>query len=281
MRGDIIHKALVTLGNAVYRPDDPVYISEKEIYNFIRNATVVLPSGGEGSRLKGYTTSDRVHKTVYPLPNNQTMIERTVDMYRKSGFGRFVVLIYHEGDSVKSVLGDGSDMGVEITYSRDPEMQVGRGGAILNALMNGSIPPGKDMIVHNPDDQIVMREEDFVRDIIFGHLRGERKGMKATVVVANGTPYHYTGMEIDGGEVKGIEMYPFIPIPTHIGVTIISRDIYACFHELFDLEIKKDFESVMFQRLVKENKLYSVMIPHEAWIPVNDPKQLELLIERL
>jgi mannose-1-phosphate guanylyltransferase len=207
------------------------------------------------------------------------MAERTIRMYRDEGFRDFVALVFHHAQSVIDVLGDGSRLGVRITYSHDPERPVGRGGAIRNALDNGSIPRTKSLIVHNPDDQIIGYEGSFPRDIVLGHLAGVQRGMLATANVVDGTPYTYTGMKIDRGVVEQLEMYPFIPIPTHVGVTVFSPGVYDYFLKLFDLTKKVDFESVLFPLLAQEKRLYSCMIPGRCWLSVNDPKALAKLIE--
>lgn len=271
--------ALETFRNAIFSPGETMQISDSVLRQFAKNCVVALAVGGEGSRLKAATERQQVHKTALQLPNGDTMTERTIRMYRDAGFYDFVALVFHQAQSVIDVLGDGSKLGVHITYSHDPEHPVGRGGAIRNALDNGSIPRTKSLIVHNPDDQIIKFEGWFPRDIVAGHLAGTQKGMLATAVVVDGTPYTYTGMKIDHGVVEQIEMYPHIPIPTHIGVTIFSSNIYDYFTRLFDLTKKIDFESVLFPLLAEERRLYSFTIPSRCWLSVNDPKALAKLIE--
>ncbi len=271
--------ALENFRNAIYSPGESAQISNAELQQFAKNCVVALAVGGEGSRLKAATESMQVHKTALRLPSGDTMTERTIRMYRDAGFSNFVALVFHHAQSVIDVLGDGSHLDVHITYSHDPEHPVGRGGAIRNALDNGSISRTKNLIVHNPDDQIIKYEGNFPRDIVAGHLAGVRKGMLATAIVVDGTPYTYTGMKIDHGIVEQIEMYPFIPIPTHVGVTVFSPGVYDYFTQLFDLTKKIDFESVLFPILANERQLYSFTIPGRCWLSVNDPKALAKLIE--
>ena len=210
----------------------PQDISDKEWQQFSNNCVVALPAGGEGARLKTVTESQQVHKTSFSLPDRDTMIERTIQIYRDAGLKHFVALVFHHAQSIIDILGNGSSLGVDIKYSHDPEHPIGRGGAIHNAIRNGSIPRKKNLIVHNPDDQIVNYTSCFPRDIIAGHLTGYRKGMIATAVVVNGTPYNYSAMKINQGIVNQMEMYPLIPIPTHIGVTVFSPRAYNYFMQL-------------------------------------------------
>jgi NDP-sugar pyrophosphorylase family protein len=271
--------ALDNFRHAIYSPGETARISNSELQQFANNCIVALAVGGEGSRLRAATESQQVHKTALRLPDGDTMTERTIRMYRDAGFHDFVALVFHHAQSVIDVLGDGSRLGVNIAYSHDPEHPVGRGGAVRNALDNGSIPRSKSLIVHNPDDQIIRYEGNFPRDIVAGHLAGVQKGMLATAVVVDGTPYTYTGMKVDHGIVEQIEMYPYIPIPTHVGVTVFSPSVYDYFTRLFDLSKKVDFESVLFPLLAQDRRLYSFMIPGRCWLSVNDPKALAKLIE--
>lgn len=271
--------ALDNFRHAIYSPGETARISNSELQQFANNCIVALAVGGEGSRLKAATESRQVHKTALRLPDGDTMTERTIRMYRDAGFHDFVALVFHHAQSVIDVLGDGSRLGVNIAYSHDPEHPVGRGGAVRNALDNGSIPRSKSLIVHNPDDQIIRYEGNFPRDIVAGHLAGVQKEMLATAVVVDGTPYTYTGMKVDHGIVEQIEMYPYIPIPTHVGVTVFSPSVYDYFTRLFDLSKKVDFESVLFPLLARDRRLYSFMIPGRCWLSVNDPKALAKLIE--
>jgi mannose-1-phosphate guanylyltransferase len=266
-----MQSALDHFRKAIYSPGETAHINNAQLQQFAENCVVALAVGGEGSRLKATTESQQVHKTALRLPNNDTMTERTIRMYRNEGFRDFVALVFHHAQSVIDVLGDGSRLGVHITYSHDPERPVGRGGAIRNALDNGSIPRTKSLIVHNPDDQIIGYEGSFPGDIVAGHLAGVQKGMLATAVVVDGTPYTYTGMKIDRGVIEQIEMYPYIPIPTHVGVTVFSPGVYDYFLKLFDLTKKVDFESVLFPLLAQERRLYSFMIPGRCWLSVYDP----------
>ena len=271
--------ALNNFKNAIYTPGEIAHISNTELQQFANNCVVALAVVGEGSRLKAMTDSQQVHKTALRLPGGETMTERTIRIYREAGFRNFVALVFHHAQSVIDALGDGSQLDVHITYSHDPERPVGRGGAIRNALDNGSIPRTRSLIVHNPDDQIIRYNGSFPRDIVAGHLAGVQKGMLATAIVVDGTPYTYTGMKIEHGVVEQIEMYPQIPIPTHVGVTVFSPNVYDYFTKLFDLTKKVDFESVLFPLLAEERRLYSFMIPGKCWLSVNDPKALKQLIE--
>lgn len=251
-------------------------IKTDEINKFLENTVVALAVGGEGTRLKTVTGTDVNKNALEVGSEGKTLVSRIIEMYVTAGITEFVALVFANADSIINVLGDGSQFGANIRYSHDPEQPVGRGGAVLNAIMNNTISEQKNLIVHNPDDQIV-NYPNFVNDIVTGHLSGTKKGNIATAIVTTSTPYTFTGMKIKNGSVEEIEMYPEIPVPAHIGVTVFNPSVYSYFKELFSLTEKVDFESVLFPRLTKEKKLFAHGIGNEHWIPVNDPKGLSKL----
>lgn len=273
-----MRKALNELKKKISKISKPRSISKKVWDNFVKNTTIVLMAGGESSRFSEVTNGLAVNKNAFLLPNGETMIEMAIKMYRDAGFKRFVASVFHNANSIESVLGDGGRLGVEIKYSYDPEKPVGKGGAIKHAINQQMIPKNHYIIVHNPDDVIIGFKGNFPKYIARGHLSNNKL---ATVVVVEETPYTYTGMKIIGNVVHQIEMYPQIPIPTHVGITILGPEIHPYFDKLFDLTKKADFESVLFPILAKNKQLSAVSISSDCWIAVNNSKSYKELIKRL
>lgn len=254
---------------------------ENNIKNFIENCTVVLTAGGEGSRFQSVNGASGIQKSAFILPTGESMIERTVKYYRDAGLKEFVILAYHHAESIEKILGDGSELGVQVSYSYDPDRPVGRGGAIKHAIETGTIKKGKYLIVHNPDDQLVGDTSAVLIDAFVTHIKEVELGAVATAIMVGGTHYEFSGFEIVDGKVIGAEMYPFISIPTHIGMTIFSPKAVEYFEELFSTTEKTDFEAVLFPVLTKERKLSAHFVPNESWISVNDEKGLKKLIKKL
>ncbi|MBI3420986.1 MAG: NTP transferase domain-containing protein [Candidatus Sungbacteria bacterium] len=274
-----MRNALENLKKEVYSAGETHPLSDNAWKLFTKQCVIVLAAGGESSRFGFHAASEKIQKNIHQFPNGDTMIERTIRMYRDAGLKDFVLLVFFRAPEIIDLLGDGSRLGVRIRYSHDPEKPVGRGGAMLHALERGILPPDKTCIVHNPDDQVIRYPGVFAHDLIAGHRAGMTKGMLATAVVADGTPYTYTGMKIQEGVVTQAEMYPHIPLPTHIGVTVFDPGVYPYFKRLFDLGKKADFESILFPALVAEQRLYSFAVPTKHWLPVNDQKAFTKLTE--
>lgn len=259
----------------------PQPITDKEWRDFADTTVVVLMAGGESSRFSSVLDGAAAHKTAFELPNGDTMIEMTIRMYRDAGIKKFVAAVSHNAHSIKERLGDGSSMGVELAYSHDPEHPVGKGGAIRHALENGSIPNDYNLIVVNPDDVILDFPGSFPRYICEAHIEGTKQGMVATAVLAVGQALASTGMMVRDNAVVDTQMYPFIPIPAHAGMTIFSPAAYPRFRELFSLKEKTDFEQVLFPLLASENKLWSAGLMDGTWIAVNDLKSYKQLVAAL
>jgi NDP-sugar pyrophosphorylase family protein len=240
---------------------------------------VVLTAGGKGQRISSVTRGDINKNALVIEALDESLIERTVKMYKNVGITQFVVLVYEKSQSLIDILGDGTELGVSIQYSEDPDMPVGKGGAVLHAYNQGLWEKGKSIIVHNPCDQIV-GYDSFVSDMI-ASFEGQKReqGVWGSVVVAQGTPYTYSAMTVTNGLVDEISMYPQIPLPTHIGVSILSPMAVDLFPDFFSLTEKKDFEGVLLPYLAKNGKLGALDIKYEQWIAVKDPKSFSKLNE--
>lgn len=255
-------------------------LSDEEFLLEIANYKIVLMAGGESSRFKEVEGSSSSNKSAFALPNGDTMIEMTLRMYKNAGFKNFLVLVYHQASSIIDVLGDGYKYGVNIEYCYDPEKPVGKGGAIRHAYERGYLKKDENFIVHNPDDIILGIEEQFPKKIISAHKFAEQNNCLATVITVLETPHQYSGFEIKNGFVVDVDMYPMLPIPTHIGVTVFSNKVFELF-SIFDYSKPTDFEKVLFPILSKESKLFATDIPSDSWIAVNNLKSYKQLCKRL
>jgi NDP-sugar pyrophosphorylase family protein len=259
---------------------EPNPVNEETWNDFVNNTTVALMAGGESSRFSSVLEGTQSNKTAFELPNGDTMIEMCIRMYRDMGFKNFVALVFHNAHSIENRVGDGSALGVNITYSYDPEIPIGKGGAVLNALENGTIPETHNLIVANPDD-VVLHFPEFPRYISEAHIEGAQQGAIATAVLGLGQAYYWTGMMVNDNKVVDTKMYPFIPVPAHVGITLFSPKAFPYFRQHFSLTEKSDFENILFPVLATEGKLWSAGLTKGLWIAVNDAKTYKQLISEL
>lgn len=102
-------------------------------------------AAGLGTRLLPY--SAHVAKPAFPVLG-VPLVEWVVIGLRNAGITELIVNLHHVPDSVAGVLGDGSRLGVGITYSYEDRV-LGTGGAIVNAM--DLIGDSDRVLVHNGD----------------------------------------------------------------------------------------------------------------------------------
>lgn len=247
-----------------------------------RDAVVVLPAGGFGYRMRGASSEPGAvtQKALLPLPNGETLIQRLVRQYTEAGFRRFVALVNHAGQEVEAHLGTGSEQGVEIRYSYDPDtIGSGRTGAMLHAMDDGVVPQDRLLVVHNADCHLMHYRGSFPHDLLRAHLAAARTGETvATLAAVDGSAYPFTGMSIGEGRVTDVEMYPFIPVPTHTGITVLTPEALVSLR-VNATQSKQNFERDMFPRWASEGRLAAMVISHVNWVAVDDRKAYRIFCQ--
>ncbi len=279
---DTLESIMAELRERINTEDTTTTVSKEEIEEQKAKTVVVMPAGGKGTRIRAETHSEEINKVMIKIDGKRSMIEKTVQDYVECGIDKFVVLTGFLAEKVEDHLGDGSRWGVTIRYSQDPDgRKVGNAGAILHALNNGTIDDKLTSIVHNPDDMIVGMDRPYGDIFLEGHAKGRKNGCIGTFVVVPETQFQYSGLIINNGKVRDITKYPQIAIPAHTGITMFDPEVYEYFRRLVSLDVESSFENVVCPTLSKENRLYAINILSDSWIPVNDLKGLELVIESL
>ena len=90
----------------------------------------MILAAGRGERLRPLT--ERVPKPMIPIAG-EPLIVHQLRWLRRAGIEDVVVNLHHLGEQVESHVGNGSDVGVRVRYSRE-ETLLGTGGGIKHAL---------------------------------------------------------------------------------------------------------------------------------------------------
>lgn len=107
----------------------------------------MIMAAGRGERLRPIT--DTVPKPMLDIAG-KPLIEHQLDWLRRAGVREIVINLHYLGDSIKNYLGGGSQFGVDIEYSWEPEL-LETGGGIVKALpLLGTAP----FLVLNGDNWI-------------------------------------------------------------------------------------------------------------------------------
>jgi N-acetyl-alpha-D-muramate 1-phosphate uridylyltransferase len=94
-------------------------------------APVCILAGGLGTRLG--EQAQRVPKALVEVAG-APFIFHQLTLLRGYGARRIVMCIAHLGEQIEEAVGDGSELGLDVSYSRDGPTPVGTAGAIRRAL---------------------------------------------------------------------------------------------------------------------------------------------------
>ncbi len=189
----------------------------------------VILAGGKGTRLKPYTT-------VFPKPlmplGDKPILEIVIRQLKSYGFDEIVIAVGHLAELIMTFFGDGSKVGVKITYSRE-DKPLGTAG-------------GLGLIKTELKETFLMMNGDVLTSLNFSDLieYHRRSGAIATIAL------NKRAVKIDFGVVKidndnRIEGYKEKPEIEYL----VSMGVYAFNHKV--LEYIKPNEYLDFPDLVK------------------------------
>jgi NDP-sugar pyrophosphorylase family protein len=142
-------------------------------------------AAGQGTRLRPATESKP--KALVPVAG-RPMIEYPLLLLRHYGIREVVINLHHFGEQIENRLGDGKAFGLEISYSREPEL-LDTGGGLLKAK---SFLRGGAFIVINTDALID------VNLALLIDFHGKMNAAATLVLRADDRADEYGSMEIDG-----------------------------------------------------------------------------------
>jgi NDP-mannose synthase len=173
----------------------------------------IILAGGKGSRLKPFTNS--FPKPLVPV-GDKAILEIVLLQLKQAGVVKVVLAVNHLAHLIRAFFGDGSQMGIEITYSQELE-PLGTAGPLR--------------LVKNLDEDFLVMNGDLLttlsyKDLFNSHVKG---GHVATI----GT--YEKELKIDLGVIqsqKGI-LTDYIEKP--VKRFMVSMGIYAFHRSVVDL----------------------------------------------
>jgi mannose-1-phosphate guanylyltransferase len=142
-------------------------------------------AAGQGTRLHPLT--EHTPKALVPVAG-RPMIEYSLLLLKRYGIREIIINLHHLGDQIESYLGDGKQWGLQITYSKEPEL-LDTGGGLLKAkrfLQDGTF------IVINTDVLIDLALSDLVA------FHEKNRAVATLVLRPDPLADQFGSMEIDG-----------------------------------------------------------------------------------
>ena len=219
----------------------------------------LILAGGKGTRLRPLTLY--TPKPVVPICNRPFLLYQ-IDTLRRAGVRDITLSLSYQPLKIEQQLGDGSDYGVKINYTTEPQ-PMGTAGAYKFA---------EDLI----REPTVVFNGDILTDLDLQAVIEQHKerGATATIVLApveNPSAYGLVETEADGRVLRFLEK----PKADEIRVNTINAGTYVLEPRVLDLIPAGEnysFEYGLFPDLLKRGEKFYAHVPDATyWIDIGTP----------
>jgi NDP-sugar pyrophosphorylase family protein len=190
---------------AAYAPRDAMLLLDARSMGMSR---AVILAGGEGTRLRPYTTV--LPKPLMPI-GDRPVLDIVVRQLKAHGFERITIATGYLAELIEAFFRDGEKYGIPIDYYREHE-PLGTVGAL--ALIDGAAA----------DDLLVMNG-DVLTDIDYGALLARHRASEAAVTIATKVRHIQVSLgvlrfadEHDPTRLTGYDEKPAIDFTASMGV---------------------------------------------------------------
>ncbi|MFB9213643.1 nucleotidyltransferase family protein [Vibrio sinaloensis] len=212
---------------------------------------VFIMAGGFGTRLRPLT--DNCPKPMLKV-GDKPILETVINSFVAAGFVNFYISTHYMPEQIQEYFGDGSDLGIRITYVHE-DSPLGTGGAL--GLLPDSMPRDLPLIMINGD---VLTKVDFQRLLNF-HIKN---GADATMCVREydyQIPYGVINGE--GNKITSMVEKPIQRFFVNAGIYVVSPQVVDSVPKNHRIDMPTLLEQHMNDR---DNVL---MFPiHEYWLDI-------------
>jgi NDP-mannose synthase len=212
----------------------------------------VILAGGLGTRLRPFT--ETIPKPLLPI-GEKAVLEIQINRLKKHGFDEVFLATNHMADYLERFVGDGSQYGVKLSFSRE-QKPLGTVGP-LTLLKNKLEEP---FLVMNGD---ILSLIDFAAFYAFAI---QKQAWLTLAVRQHITPYAFGDIFFEGDRVTGIEEKPNIVKYILAGIYVVRPEIFQVIPEDtyfgMDMLIKE-----MLRRAMPVMKYES----REYWLDIGQP----------
>jgi len=131
-----------------------------------RSMRAVLLAGGEGTRLRPYTSV--LPKPLLPV-GDRPIMDIIVRQLQRAGFERITVATGYLAELIEAYFGDGSKYGIAMDYFREQE-PLGTVGALA--------------LIDRPEEDFLVMNGDILTDLDYGRLLSDHRENDAAVTIA-------------------------------------------------------------------------------------------------
>ena len=212
---------------------------------------VFIMAGGFGTRLRPLT--DTCPKPMLKI-GNKPILETVIRSFIKAGFVNFYISTHYMPEQIQNHFGDGSDLGVQISYVHE-DSPLGTGGAL--GLLPDDLPQDLPLIMMNGD---VLTKVDFERLLDF-HTENQADVTMCVREYDYQIPYGVINGE--GNKITSMVEKPIQRFFVNAGIYVVSPQVIQSVPENHHIDMPTLLEQHMNER---DNIL---MFPiHEYWLDI-------------
>ena len=221
----------------------------------------VIMVGGMGTRLRPLT--ETCPKPVLPVLDKPCLMY-LIESIARAGVKEIILACGYRSQQLKDAIGDGSHLGIDISYSYEDE-PLGTAGAIKKVVDR----LGDTFIAANGD---VFADID-VTEEISEHFRSGALATLSLTPVENPWEFGVAGINDDGRITEFREK----PKPEDAFSNLINAGVYVLEKKIFDLvpeNAKYDLSKELIPLLVKEGEIVQGYKLNGVWLDVGRPNDL-------
>ncbi|PTQ02248.1 nucleotidyltransferase family protein [Vibrio sp. ZF 223] len=212
---------------------------------------VFIMAGGFGTRLKPLT--DSCPKPMLKI-GDKPILETVIRSFTKAGFVNFYISTHYMPEQIQNHFGDGSDLGINITYVHENE-PLGTGGAL--GLLPDNLPKDLPLIMINGD---VLTKVDFQRLLEF-HIDNNADATMCVREYDYQIPYGVINGE--GNKITSMVEKPIQRFFVNAGIYVVSPQVI----DSVPKNHRVDMPTLLEQHMNTRNNV--LMFPiHEYWLDI-------------
>ena len=224
----------------------------------------LILAGGKGTRLKPLTNN--IPKSIVPV-GNRPFLERQIQLLKKIGISDIILSLNYQPAAIKKILGDGSALGVRLSYSIE-SVPMGTAGAYKFAEKSLK-------------STTVVLNGDILTDIDLGAVIEQHKKYNSTATIVltkveNPSAYGLVEVGEDSQVLRFLEK-PSLDDSNRLKINTINAGIYILEPRVLGFVPageKYSFEYQLFPDLLRQKEKFRAFTADDAyWLDIGTPQR--------
>lgn len=209
----------------------------------------VILAGGLGERLRPFTQA--IPKPLLPI-GEQSLLELQIQNLAKHGVEEVFIATNYKSTYIKNFIGDGSALGVEITYSEESQ-PLGTCGPL-------------SLIRDRLTEPFIMMNGDILTTLNFSRFYEYGVAQEGDLTVATKnirTPFNFGSVESSGNRIVDVQEKPDFVMEIVAGIYLIKPALL----ELIPDDTRYGIDELI-SRMLSEGKVVTRYLMEEFWLDI-------------